>query len=72
MGGIVKLAAAVIVIWAALEFYNEGVEGAFGGVFAPEISNPLERTASAPKRAKLATERALQATEERRNRLLGE
>ena len=72
MSGIAKIAAATLVIWVALEFHNEGVDGAFGGIFAPKITNPIERTATAPKRAKLATERAFQQTEERRNRLLGE
>ena len=72
MGSIFKIAAFVVVVWAALEFHNEGVEGAFGGVFAPKISNPLERTATAPQRAKSATERAFAAGEERRNQMLTE
>jgi hypothetical protein len=72
MLGICKIAAALVVVWAAVEIVNEGMDGAFGGMFAASArSNPLERTASAPQRAKQATEAALQANAERRARLLG-
>ena len=71
MGGILKILAAVVVIWCVMEFYSNGVDGAFGGLFATEITNPLERTASAPQRAKVAAEDAFQENEERRNRMLG-
>jgi hypothetical protein len=72
MGAITKIAIFVIVVWGAMEFQTKGIEGAFGGFFAPEITNPIEHTASAPQRAKKVTERAFQETEERRNRMLGE
>ena len=71
MGTILKILAIVVVIWCAMEFHSNGVDGAFNGLFAPEIKNPLERTASAPQRVKVATERAFQQTEERRERMLG-
>ena len=71
MGGVLKILAAIVIIWVAMEFHSNGVDGAFGGLFAPEITNPMERTASAPQRVKAATDRALQESEERRNRMLG-
>jgi hypothetical protein len=72
MVAICKIAAVLIVVWAALEIVNEGMDGAFGGIFASPETHPFERTASAPQRAKAATEAALQAGVERRARLLGE
>ena len=72
MSGIIKIAAIVIAIWAAMEFSSEGVDGAFGGLLAKANTNPLEHTASAPQRAKVAAEQALKEAEERRNRMLGE
>ena len=72
MSGIVKIVAIVIALWAATEFFTEGVDGAFGGLLATANTNPVEHIASAPQRAKVAAARALQETEERRNRMLGE
>ena len=71
MGGVFKILLAVAVVWCSIEFLTNGVDGAFGGMFAPEITNPYERTATAPERVKVATERAFQETEERRERMLG-
>ncbi len=72
MSGIVKIAAIVIALWAATEFFTEGVDGAFGGLLATAKTTPIEHMASAPQRAKVAAERALKEAEERRNRMLGE
>ena len=71
MSGILKIAAIIFALWVASELYANGVDGAFNGLFATTNSNPLERTATAPQRAKLATERAFQEGETRRNRMLG-
>lgn len=72
MGGITKIAAFVFAIWIAMEFHTNGIDGAFGGFFGKPATSPLERTASAPQRAKSVTERAFAASEERRNRMLAE
>jgi hypothetical protein len=72
MGGIARIAIIIIALWVAVEAYTEGLDGAFGGMFASAVTNPLEHTASAPQRARVATERALQETDERRRRMLGE
>lgn len=72
MGRIARIAIIIVALWVAVEVYTEGLDGAFGGMFASTITNPLERTASAPQRARVATERALQETDERRRRMLGE
>jgi hypothetical protein len=68
MGRVVAIGLIVLGIWAAVELYNNGVDGAFGGVFADTYQAPAER--STPNRAADAFQRAYNKSEERVDRQL--
>jgi hypothetical protein len=74
MGKFMGLLLTVGCIWAALEIYNEGVNGAFGGALAG-FGNGEEAAAvdtrSTPERAGAAVGRAHAAADARREKLLG-
>jgi hypothetical protein len=73
MGKFVGLLLTVFCIWAALEVYNEGVHGAFGGKlarFADGDEVVAADTRTTPQRAGAAVGRAHVAADERRNKLL--
>ncbi len=68
MGRVIKIGLGVLAIWAAFELYTNGIEGAFGGVFADAYEAPAER--STPDRAADAFQRAYNKSEERVDRQL--
>jgi hypothetical protein len=75
MGRVLGIFLMVVAIWAGVEVYNEGVGGAFGGVFsrlpgASSLEAPANR--STPDRAADAFQRAYNKSEERVDRLLRE
>ena len=61
MARILKLALLVLFVWASVEIYTNGLNGAFGGLFAQQkktsvvdrmkLSSTLERAAGALQRA---------------------
>jgi len=75
MGKFIGLLLTVVCIWAALEVYNEGVNGAFGGALA-RFGDGEEAAAvdsrSTPERAGAAVGRAHAAADARREKLLAE
>jgi hypothetical protein len=75
MGKFIGLLLTVVCIWAALEVYNEGVNGAFGGALA-RFGDGEQATAgdslSTPKRAGAAVGRAHEAADARREKLLAD
>lgn len=75
MGKFVGLLLTVVCIWAALEVYNEGVNGAFGGAlarFGDGEEAAAADTRSTPQRAGEAVGRAHAASDARREKLLGD
>jgi hypothetical protein len=70
MGKVMLIGAIVLVVWAGMEIQTNGVEGAFGGVFAPAGMEEAEQITSTPKRAGQAVQRSFDQDEERKMRLL--
>lgn len=73
MGKIIGLLLTLGCLWAGLEVYNNGVQGAFGGrlAFLEDGEKSASRDIrSIPKRAGDAVERALAEAAARRARLL--
>jgi len=68
MGRVIAIGLIVLGIWGAVELYNNGIDGAFGGVFADAHEAPAER--STPNRAADAFQRAYNKSEERVDRQL--
>lgn len=65
------LVLIVLAVWTAVEIYNEGVDGAFGGLFAgytDAFDAPAGR--SSPDRATDAFQRAYNKSESRVDALL--
>jgi hypothetical protein len=71
MGKLIGLLLTVAGIWVGLEVYQNGVEGAFGGILAGE-SAQLEPAPTAPQRAGVAVQRAHGEADARRDKLLTE
>jgi hypothetical protein len=72
MGSALKIAAVVLVVWIGFELQTNGVNGAFGGIFASANSSETEDTRSVPQRAGSAASLAHQEADERRQKMLGE
>ncbi len=72
MGGVLKIGAVVLAIWAAFEIHSNGVHGAFGGIFASGDASEAEESLGLPQRAGAAASRAHDEADERRQRMLGE
>ncbi len=70
MGKLFTLILILLMIWAGVEVYTKGVDGALEGIFASESERPTYD--STPERAGRAVERAFDQSEQRVNRLLGE
>jgi hypothetical protein len=72
MGSVLKIAAIVLVIWVGFEVHTNGVDGAFGGIFASANSSKSEDKGTLPRRAGNSASQAHQQADERRQRMLGE
>ena len=72
MGSVLKIAAIALMVWVGFELHNNGVDGAFGGIFASANSSESEDTRTIPQRAGNSASRAHQQADERRQRMLGE
>ena len=72
MGKVLWIGAIVLALWAGTEIMNNGVKGAFGGLFASAAPSEESDTRSIPKRAGDSALRAHQQADERRGRMLGE
>jgi hypothetical protein len=72
MGSALKIAAAVLAVWIGFELHTNGVNGAFGGIFASANSSEPEDTRSTVQRAGSSASRAHQESDDRRQRMLGE
>ena len=70
MGKILIIGVIVLIVWAGLEIQSNGIEGAFGGFFAPAGQKEAEAITSTPQRAGNSVRKALQQDEARTNRLL--
>ena len=68
MGRLFAIILIVLGVWVGLEVYTNGVDGAFGGMFADAYEPPATR--SAPDRAADAFQRAYNKSEERVDRQL--
>ncbi len=66
MTRLLGLVVFVAALWAAVELHTEGVDGAFGGVFAQAASEPTARS----RRAASAFQRAWDSSELRVDRAL--
>jgi hypothetical protein len=75
MGKVFAIVLMVIAIWVAVTVYSEGVDRAFGGLFAGSLGSstvdPAE-TRSTPERARQAVQRAHDESQDRFDRALGE
>ena len=74
MASILKLALLVLFVWASVEFYTNGLNGAFGGLFAQQMNTSVYRSgiATTPKRAAGAFQRAFDKSETRVEKMLEE
>jgi len=76
MGKFIGLLLSLACIWVALEVYNEGLAGAFGGALAQlgdgEEAGAAHDGRSIPQRAGAAVEKANAVADARRSKLLGE
>ena len=72
MGSALKIGAIVLAIWVGFEVHTNGVNGAFGGVFASADTNEPEATGSIAQRAGTSASLAHDEADERRQRMLGE
>lgn len=68
MGRMIGIGLIVLGIWGAVEVYNKGVAGAFGGIFASAYEPPASGPPSG--RAEDAFQRAFNKSEERVDRQL--
>jgi hypothetical protein len=71
MGKLIGLLLGVTALWVGLEIYQNGVEGAFGGMLAGG-SAEVRPAPTAPQRAGAAVERAHGESDVRREKLLAE
>jgi hypothetical protein len=75
MGKVVTGLIVVVGLWVGVELFTKGPSRAFDGLFAELFTSTETRpadTRSTAQRAGAAVERARDATEERRARMLGE
>jgi len=72
MGSVWKIAAVVLAIWVGIELHTNGVDGAFGGIFASADSSEPEDTGTISQMAGNSASRAHQQADERRQRMLDE
>ncbi len=72
MGSALKIGAVVLAIWVGFEVHTNGVNGAFGGVFASADTNEPEDTTTITQRAGTSASRAHDEANERRQRMLAE
>ena len=74
MARILKLALLVLFVWLSVEFYTNGLNGAFGGLFRQErdVNHRLTQILSTSKRAAGAFQRAYDESENRVDKLLEE
>ena len=72
MGSALKIGAVVLAIWVGFEVHTNGVNGAFGGVFASAHTDEPEDTRTVTQRAGTSASRAHDEANERRQRMLGE
>ena len=72
MAKLLKIVLILLCVWTAVEVYSEGVDGAFGGLFAGFDSSVLDAPAnrSTPDRAADAFQRAYNKSETRVDALL--
>ncbi|MCG8592283.1 MAG: hypothetical protein MJE66_23565 [Proteobacteria bacterium] len=69
MSKLIGILLFVLALWVGAEIYNEGVDGAFGGILGDEIERVTSED-STPKRAANAFQRAYDRSEERVTDLL--
>jgi hypothetical protein len=74
MAKLLKIVLILLCVWTAVEVYTEGVNGAFGGLFAGFDGSALEAPAnrSTPDRAADAFQRAYNKSETRVDAMLEE
>jgi hypothetical protein len=74
MGRVISMLLAVVGIWACVEVYTNGLNGAFDGALARFGGDETEEVTpgSAPQRAGRAVESAHAEADERRIKLLGD
>ena len=73
MGRILKLVAIIGLIWVGMEFYNNGVDGAFGGIFSSQKEvEAAGHIRSTPTRVGDHVRNQLKQDEARTKRLLGQ
>lgn len=72
MGRVFGLLLLVGALWVGLEIFNEGMDGAFGGVFARGADAGAAESTSAARRAGDAVERAHERSHDRLERALEE
>ncbi len=75
MARILKLALLALFVWASVEIYTNGFDGAFGGLFAQQKkTSVVDRTklATTPQRAADAFQRAYDKSETRVEKMLEE
>lgn len=73
MGKTFGIVVVAIGIWVSVEIYSEGMDGAFGGLFASSSTGAADAprsAASVPKRAGAEVERAHREHEARYDALL--
>jgi hypothetical protein len=68
MGRVLGIALFALAVWVGLEFYQHGVDGAFGGLLSGRLEAPAQR--STPDRATDAFQRAYNKSETRVEQLL--
>ncbi len=72
MGNVLKIAAIALMVWVGFELHTNGVNGAFGGIFASAESSEPEDTGTISQMAGNSASRAHQQADDRRQRMLGE
>ncbi|MBW2272942.1 MAG: hypothetical protein JRG96_06700 [Deltaproteobacteria bacterium] len=71
MGSVLRIAFIVGLVWVGMEFYVEGVDGAFGGVFSSrKEAEAASAFVSTPKRVEERVNRSIELGEERTRKLL--
>ena len=68
MGRLFAIVMIVLAIWVGAEVYTNGIDGAFGGLFASAFEAPANR--STPDRAADAFQRAYNKSGDRVDRML--
>ncbi len=71
MGKLIGIVVTVVGLWVGLEVYQNGTDGAFGGILGGGETDGETRT-SAPQRAGRAVQNAHSDADARRQRILGD